>query len=256
MAKTKISEYSQTASSNTDIASINISEGMAPSLVNNSIRQLMSHLKDFQAGSSGDTLRLTGKLTVDSSAEITSGLSVAGNFVSTGTFSPSALSTSLLTASGGTIDGMVIGASSASTGTFTIVNASTKINGPVSAASVIANTVSAGNVHGSFHGSYSGDLTGNVNATTGTSTVANLIVTGKLDLDASTTATLTGLSAPTENTDAATKKYVDDSISNLVSNAPTLLNTLGELSDEINDDPEFHSNVTSAIGTKVALNGR
>jgi hypothetical protein len=255
MAKTKISEYSQNASNNTDVGSINLSEGMAPSLVNNSIRELMSHIKDFQAGSSGDTLRLTGKLTVDSSAEITSGLSVAGNFVSTGTFSPSALSTSLLTASGGTIDGMVIGASSASTGTFTIINASTKINGPVSAASVIANTVSAGNVHGSFHGSYSGDLTGTVNHTTGTSTVANLIVTGKLDLDASTTATLTGLSAPTANTDAATKKYVDDSISNLVSNAPTLLNTLGEISDAINDDPEFHSNVTSAIGTKLALTG-
>ena len=255
MAKTKISEYSQTASSNTDIDGINLAEGMAPSLVNNSIRELMSHIKDFQAGSSGDTLRLTGKLTVDSSAEITSGLSVAGNFVSTGTFSPSALSTSLLTASGGTIDGMVIGGSAASAATFTIVNASTKINGPVSAASVIANTVSAGNVHGAFHGSYSGDLTGNLTATSGTSTVANLIVTGKLDLDSSTTATITGLSAPTENTDAATKKYVDDSISNLVSNAPTLLNTLGELSDAINDDPDFHTTITNNLANKLNLSG-
>ncbi len=35
MAKTKISEYSSTAGNNTDINSINLAEGMAPSLVNN-----------------------------------------------------------------------------------------------------------------------------------------------------------------------------------------------------------------------------
>jgi len=56
MAKTKISEYSSTASSNTDIDSINIDEGCAPSGINNAIREVMAHLKDFQAGLSGDTL--------------------------------------------------------------------------------------------------------------------------------------------------------------------------------------------------------
>ena len=51
MAKTKISEYSSTANNNTDINSINLAEGMAPSLVNNAIRQLMAQLKNFQDGS-------------------------------------------------------------------------------------------------------------------------------------------------------------------------------------------------------------
>ena len=58
MAKTKISQYDSTASSNTDIDSINIDEGCAPSGINNAIRELMAHLKDFQAGLSGDTLPL------------------------------------------------------------------------------------------------------------------------------------------------------------------------------------------------------
>ena len=46
MAKTKISEYDSTAANNTDIDGINIAEGMAPSNVNNAIREQMAHLKD------------------------------------------------------------------------------------------------------------------------------------------------------------------------------------------------------------------
>lgn len=56
MAKTKISEYSSTANSNTDVANINIDEGCAPSGINNAIRAVMGHLKDFQSGTSGDLL--------------------------------------------------------------------------------------------------------------------------------------------------------------------------------------------------------
>jgi hypothetical protein len=59
MAKTKISEYSSTSAGaglNTDIASINIDEGCAPSGINNAIRAVMAQLKDFQSGASGDTL--------------------------------------------------------------------------------------------------------------------------------------------------------------------------------------------------------
>jgi len=62
MAKTKISEYSSTsagAALNTDIATINIDEGCAPSGINNAIRAVMAQLKDFQSGASGDTLPLT-----------------------------------------------------------------------------------------------------------------------------------------------------------------------------------------------------
>ena len=60
MAKTKISEYSATASSNQDIDSISLSEGvMVPSDLNNAIREQMAHLKDFSDGTSGiDVLNL------------------------------------------------------------------------------------------------------------------------------------------------------------------------------------------------------
>lgn len=54
MARTKISEYSATPSDNTDIDGINIAEGCAPSGINNAIREMMSQLKDFQAGTQGD----------------------------------------------------------------------------------------------------------------------------------------------------------------------------------------------------------
>jgi hypothetical protein len=54
MPKVKISEYSATANSNTDVASINIDEGCAPSGINNAIRAVMGHLKDFQQGTYGD----------------------------------------------------------------------------------------------------------------------------------------------------------------------------------------------------------
>ena len=58
MAKTKVSEYDSTAANNTDIDSINIAEGMAPSNVNNAIRQLMAHLKTefFKTGTANTSL--------------------------------------------------------------------------------------------------------------------------------------------------------------------------------------------------------
>jgi hypothetical protein len=59
MPKTKISEFDVNPDNNTDINSINIAEGCAPSGINNAIRQLMSDLKDLQAGTSGDTIPLT-----------------------------------------------------------------------------------------------------------------------------------------------------------------------------------------------------
>jgi len=54
MAKTKISEYDAIAANNTDVNSINIAEGCAPSGINNAIRQVMADLKDFQQGTKGD----------------------------------------------------------------------------------------------------------------------------------------------------------------------------------------------------------
>ena len=59
MAKTKISEYDSTAANNTDIDSINIAEGCAPSGINNAIRELMAHLKDMNIGSTITMLNTT-----------------------------------------------------------------------------------------------------------------------------------------------------------------------------------------------------
>ena len=59
MPKNKISEYSATAASNTDIGGIDIAEGCAPSGINDAIRTLMKQIKDLQAGTSGDTIPLT-----------------------------------------------------------------------------------------------------------------------------------------------------------------------------------------------------
>lgn len=71
MSKTKISEYSSTAASNTDVQGINIAEGMLPSDVNNAMRAMMSHLKNFQAGLSGDDVTVGGNLSVTGTASIT-----------------------------------------------------------------------------------------------------------------------------------------------------------------------------------------
>ena len=59
MAKTKISEWSATPSNNTDIDGINIAEGCAPSGINDAIREMMSQIKDWQAGTSGDYTAVT-----------------------------------------------------------------------------------------------------------------------------------------------------------------------------------------------------
>ena len=67
MARTKISEFSSTAASNTDIDGINIAEGCSPSGINDAIRELMSQLKDWQAGTSNDpyVVGSSGSLTLN-----------------------------------------------------------------------------------------------------------------------------------------------------------------------------------------------
>ena len=68
MAKDKLTDYSATNASNTDVGGVNIDEGMLPSAVNNSIRELMTHLKEFSDGTSGiDVLSLADD---DASASI------------------------------------------------------------------------------------------------------------------------------------------------------------------------------------------
>jgi hypothetical protein len=81
MPKNKISEYSSTPSSNTDIGGINIAEGMAPSDVNNAIRELMAQLKDQQAGTDGDNFTVGGNLAVTGTTTITGATTITGNAI-------------------------------------------------------------------------------------------------------------------------------------------------------------------------------
>jgi hypothetical protein len=82
MPKVKISEYSSTANSNTDVASINIDEGCAPSGINNAIRAVMGHLKDFQVGTNGDSFNGPVGTTTAAAGAFTT-LSATGQVTST-----------------------------------------------------------------------------------------------------------------------------------------------------------------------------
>jgi len=203
MAKTKISEYSSTAGNNTDINSINLAEGMAPSLVNNAIRQLMAQLKNFQDGSAADNVTVGGNLSVTGTSTLTGTLTATA-----GLSGP--LTSSSATITGGTINGAVIGGSSPQAITGTTVTASTGFVGGLTGA-VTGNTagVHTGAVTGNVTGNLTGNVTGNVTAASGTSTFNNVTISGALDMDSGTSATITGLATPTNSSDAATKGYVD-----------------------------------------------
>jgi hypothetical protein len=203
MAKTKISEYSSTANNNTDINSINLAEGMAPSLVNNAIRQLMAQLKNFQDGSAGDNVTVGGNLYVTGTSTTTGAITASGGISGN-------LTSSSATITGGTINGAVIGGSSAQAITGTNVTATVGFTGPLTGAvtgNVTGNVTGA--VTGNVTGNLTGNVTGNVTAASGTSTFNNVTISGSLDMDSGTSATITGLANPVNDSDAANKGYVD-----------------------------------------------
>jgi hypothetical protein len=84
MPKTKISEFDSTPANNTDIDSINIAEGCAPSGINNAIRELMSQLKDQQTGAAGDNFTVGGNLAVTGTSAFTGNAAFVGSTTFTG----------------------------------------------------------------------------------------------------------------------------------------------------------------------------
>ena len=70
MAKTKISEYDASAGNNTDVNSVNIAEGCAPSGINNAIREVMAALKRFETGADGDSMTVGGNFVVSGTATL------------------------------------------------------------------------------------------------------------------------------------------------------------------------------------------
>lgn len=128
MAKTKISEYSSTANNNTDINSINLAEGMAPSLVNNAIRTLMAQLKNFQDGSAGDNVTVGGNLSVTGTSTLTGAITATGGV-------SGAITSSSATITGGTITGITdLAIADGGTGASTAANARTNLSAAASGA--------------------------------------------------------------------------------------------------------------------------
>ncbi|CAB4126407.1 hypothetical protein UFOVP89_44 [uncultured Caudovirales phage] len=107
MAKNKISEYDSTAGNNTDINSINIDEGCSPSGINNAIRALMAHLKNFQTGTeidgAIDKLPIAaGGTGVGTAAEAKTALGAASTGTNSDITALTALTTPLTLMQGGT----------------------------------------------------------------------------------------------------------------------------------------------------------
>ena len=218
--------------------------------------------------------------------DTTGNVSVGGTFAVTGTSSFTGTTThATVDINGGTIDGTVIGASSAAAGSFTTVTtsgqatlASADINGGTidgaviggaSAQAITGTTITAntgftgsltgnvtgnvtGNLTGNVTGNVAGNLTGNVTASTGTTTLNDLVVNGTVDF---TSTALLNVSDPTAPQHAATKNYVDTEVANLVDSAPAALDTLNELAAALGDDADFANTVTTSIATKLPLAG-
>ena len=194
--------------------------------------------------------------TADINGGTVDGAVIGASTPAAGTFTSLTANTSLVAATAdinaGTIDGAVIGGSSALAITGTTITATTGFVGGLTGA-VTGNT--AGTHTGAVVGNVTGNLTGNVTASTGTSSFNDVTINGGLNMDASSAATITNLTTPTNAGDAATKGYVDTSISNLVASAPGVLDTLDELAAALGDDANFATTVTNSIATKLALAG-
>lgn len=125
MAKTKISEFDTNPSNNTDIDGINIAEGCAPSGINNAIRELMSQLKEFQTGASGDNFKVGGTLEVDGTATFDGAVTFTSTVSGLGLGTISTQNANNVAVTGGNINNTVIGGTTPAAGTFTTATATT-----------------------------------------------------------------------------------------------------------------------------------
>lgn len=91
-------------------------------------------------------------------------------------------------------------------------------------------------------GGVTGNVTGNVTAASGTSSFNDVTISGSLDMVAGSSATITGLSAPTNSSDAANKGYVDAQV------ATRLALTGGTMSGAI----AMNSSKITGLGTPAA----
>jgi hypothetical protein len=103
MAKEQISQYDSTAGNNSDINTINISEGCAPSNINNALREIMAHLKDLQAGNkAGNAIAIaSGGTGAENATNARTNLSAAKSGANSDITSLSGMTTVLTTVQGG-----------------------------------------------------------------------------------------------------------------------------------------------------------
>ena len=184
------------------------------------------------------------ELGTNPSSLTTTTATVTGTLTANGTF---ASSNAVIT--GGSVNGVIIGASSPLAITGSLITANTGFAGGLTG-DVTGNVT--GNLTGNVTGNVTGDLAGNVTATSGTTTLNNLALTGTVDFNA---ARLTDIGTPTAATDAVTKAYADGLITALVDGAPAALDTLNELAAALDDDAAFHTTVTNSIAAKLPLAG-
>lgn len=216
---------------------------------------------------------LTGSVSVDGSADVTLTATVSGNTVALGTDTTGNYVTSITNGS------YIIGADGGSeSAALTLAVDATSAN---TASKVVARDASgnfsAGTITATLTGNVTGNVTGNASGTAATvtgaaqsaitsvGTLTGLTVSGTSNLgDVTVAATktldfgankLTNIAAPAANTDASTKKYVDDAISNLVNGAGPALDTLKELGTALGDDAGFASTVTTALTNKQPIDG-
>jgi trimeric autotransporter adhesin len=184
------------------------------------------------------------ELGTNPSTVTTATATVTGTLTANGTF---ASSNAVIT--GGSINSTPIGASTASTVRGTTVTATTGFVGGLTG-NVTGNLT--GNVTGNVTGNLTGNVTGNVTASSGTTTLNDLVVNGTADF---TNTKLTNVVTPTVGTDAANKSYVDDTVAAVIDSAPAALDTLNELAAALGDDANFAGTVTTALATKLPLAG-
>ena len=170
MAKTKISEFSATSADNTDINNINIAEGCSPANVNNAIRSLMSVLKNFEDGSSGDNVVVGGNLSVTGTTTLV-GTAIAPT-PTAGDNSTKIATTAFVNTKVGTLGTMAsqnATAVSITGGTITGITDLTVADGGTGASSITANSVVLGNGTSALSGNLVAPSTsGNVLTSNGT----------------------------------------------------------------------------------------
>jgi trimeric autotransporter adhesin len=184
------------------------------------------------------------ELGTNPSTVTTATATVTGTLTANGTF---ASSNAVIT--GGSVNSTPIGATTPSTIVGSTVTANTGFVGGLTG-NVTGNLT--GNVTGNVNGDLTGNVTGNVTASSGTTTLNDLVVNGTADF---TNTKLVNITTPTAGTDAANKSYVDDTVAAVIDSAPAALDTLNELAAALGDDANFAGTVTTALATKLPLAG-